>query len=600
MFRKWFIRNSSVQNKFLLSTLCLIIIPLGLFGIISFQVSKQSIESQVSQLNLRILGQISEKADMLLDDVISLSNTFYLNKEVNYGFTAPISPNSYEEVQIRSEFDRLLTSSIYSFANLKPDITLLGLNGLTLSTNSLDTKPSIQIMEQQDWYHAATEAKGQILWITEPIPGLATKGHDDRSVYAVRSSNRFESWAPIGLVIIRIDESTLKNLYAGSLDENQEIIIVNDGKIISSNNPDLASEDLKTRAYYEKIDQYESGFFVDHEMGTDQLIAFQTIGKTGWKLVSYTPTRTVLANINKIQTVVIVVFAIVVLLSFAASYYMARRLAIPIKRLSKDFGRVEAGDLTVRSPVYSEDEIGLLTQKFNQMVEKLKASMEDVKREQQNKRRAEIQTLQSQINPHFLYNTLASIRFMLYKHKQETVDSVIVALVRLLKQSISKEDEWIPVEEELDILKNYLYIQQIRQGDMLEVQYEIKEDILAYRTIKLILQPLVENAIFHGIEPKRGQGTIVIKGYLQDRDILFEVIDDGVGMEQSAVPPLPEEGANGQTALSHGGGLLNVHERIQLHFGRQYGVTLESAVNAGTKVTLRIPAFYKREDIQQL
>lgn len=226
--------------------------------------------------------------------------------------------------------------------------------------------------------------------------------------------------------------------------------------------------------------------------------------------------------------------------------------------------------------------------------------MEDVKREQQNKRRAEIQTLQSQINPHFLYNTLASIRFMLYKHKQETVDSVIVALVRLLKQSISKEDEWIPVEEELDILKNYLYIQQIRQGDMLEVRYEVEDDILAYRTIKLILQPLVENAIFHGLEPKRGKGTIVIKGYLQDRDILFEVIDDGVGMEQSAVPPFPQERTIGQTTLSHGGGLLNVHERIQLHFGRQYGVTLESAVDAGTKVTLRIPAFYKREDIQQL
>lgn len=597
MFRRWFIRNSSVQNKFLISTLFLILIPLGLFGIVSFQVSKQSIESQVNQLNLRTLGQISEKTDMLIDDIISVSNSFYLNTEVTHGFSTHFTPNSYEEAQIRSAFDRLLTNSIYSFGNIKYDVTLLGLNGFKLSTNPQYHSIRLQDIVEQDWYRTATEAKGRILWITEPIPGLGPAGTADHSVYAVRVSNLFESWAPIGLVIIRIDEKTLRNLYAGSLDENQEIIIVNDGQVVSSNERFMENVDLNNRPYYKKIDHYDSGYFVDRELGTEQLISFQTIGKTNWKLVSYTPTRTVLASINRIQTIVMVVFAVVALLSFAASYYMARRLAIPIKRLHKDFGRVEEGDLSVRSPVYGEDEIGMLTRKFNQMVAKLNELMHDVTREQQNKRQAEIQALQSQINPHFLYNTLASIRFMLYKHKPETIDEVIVALVRLLKQSISKPDEWIPIEEELGILKNYLFIQQIRQGNRLDIQYEIDEAILAYRTIKLILQPIVENAIFHGIEPKRDKGTIRIRGYLEGADVLFEITDDGIGMDAGTLANFGSRAADEETA--HGGGLRNVHERIQLHFGGKYGLALAAGEQGGTRVKIRIPAFYHLEEAKQ-
>ncbi|MGG4044336.1 cache domain-containing sensor histidine kinase [Paenibacillus favisporus] len=601
LFQKWFIRNSSVQNKFLFSTWFLILIPLGLFGIITFQVSKQSIEYQVNQLNLKTLGQISEKTDMLLDDIISISNSFYLNSAVTGGFTSKYAPGSFEEAQIRSTFDQLLANSIYSFGSLKFDVVLLGLNGLELSTGNTslpDSKTLLQNIMQQDWYQKAINVKGKILWITEPIPGLSKEG--DRSVYAVRVSNRFFSWEPIGLVMIRIDVNALKGLYASSLNKNQEIMLMDNGKVISSGNSKFAAAVFKNRAYYNKINDYDSGYFVDKEAGSDQLVSFQTIGKTGWKLVSFTPKSTVLASINQIQTIVIIAFAAVVLLSFAASYIMARRLAIPIKRLYKDIGRVEEGNLSVKSPVYSHDEIGLLTEKFNEMVVKLSELMEDVTREQQQKRQAELQTLQSQINPHFMYNTLASIRFMLYTREPETVDSVIVALVKLLKQSVSRQDELIPVEEELDIVKNYLYIQQIRQGDKLNVHFDIENRILAYQTIKLILQPLVENAIFHGLEPKHGQGTLVIRGYESGKDLVFEVADDGVGLNPEMLGSILTQKTAADGITSHNGGFRNVHERIQLHFGAQYGLTFESAEGKGTKVFVRIPAFYAWKEVRRI
>lgn len=595
MIRRWFVPNSSIQNRFWLSTLLLILIPLGIFGLITLQISKNSIESHVSQSNLKTLGQISEKTDMLLDDIIAVSNTFYLNPQVNNALSAQIVPNSYEEAMLRTSFNQLFSNSMYSFGRLRYQVTLLGQNGLEFTTIPLNKDIRIQDIVNRQWYKSSGEESGRILWITDPIPGLAPPDGDQRYFHAVRSSNQFESGNLTGLVIISVEESTMQSLYKGSLDDKQDIVIVNDaGVVISSKNPALQAANLTDRSYFDKIYSYDSGYFIDRELGAKQLISFQTVGKTGWKLVSYSPVSTVLASINQIQRVETVVFVLVAILSFIASYVMARRLAIPVKRLYKHFGQVEAGNLAVRSPVTGKDEIGQLTGKFNQMVANLETLMEDVKREQQMKRHAELQALQSQINPHFLYNTLASIRFMLHKQSVETVDSVIVSLVKLLKVSLSKQDEWVPVREELEIVRNYLHIQQIRQGDKLRVEYELDEDIYPYRTVKFLLQPLVENAIFHGIEPKQGDGVIHIRGRVEKQDIIFEVEDDGVGMDIEREEALAAPGADG--FLSHGGGCRNVHERIRMHFGPEYGLSIRSVKGRGTIATVRIPALYKREE----
>lgn len=594
MLSKWFIHRSSIQHKFLISTICLILVPLGVFGFITLQISKNSIESQVSQSNLKTLGQIAEKTDMLLDDVIAVSNTFYLNDEINHAFTTEITENSYEEAHLRAAFDRLLTNSIYSFGKLQYHVTLLGLNGLEQSTNPLNKNIRIRDIVNEPWFKMAAEAKGRILWITEPIPGLMATEDGRSTFHAVRISNRFETGAPTGLVMISVNATTIRSLYESALDEQREIVIIgDDGRVISSQADGKILTNVKDRSYYWKIQQYESGYFVDRENETEQLISFQTIGKTGWKLVSYTPTKVVLSSLNRIQLIVSVVFIIVVLLAIGASYVMAKRLAIPIKRLYRDFTRVETGDLSVRTPIHQDDEIGLLMRKFNQMVARLNELMQGITVEQQQKRHAELQALQSQINPHFLYNTLTSIRFMLHKHSVDKVDSVIVALVKLLKQSISKHDELIPIEEEISMLHNYMYIQQIRQGDKLEVHYEFHDEIMPFKTIKLILQPLVENAIFHGLEPKLGKRTLWIRGDMQDGDIRFEIRDDGVGMEpaRSAAVFLDEYAGDGQAA--HRGGLRNVHERIQLYYGAKYGLTVQSEPGAGTKVLVLIPAWYK-------
>ncbi|MFS0724938.1 cache domain-containing sensor histidine kinase [Paenibacillus sp. 1P07SE] len=596
MFKRYFIRGSSIQTKFLMATLFVVIVPLGIFGVMALQVSKQVIQTQVSQSHLKILGQIAEKTDMVLDDIVSVSNTFYLNPRVINGLTTAYTPGTYDEAMLRATFEELLRNAIYSFHNLRYDVTLLGHNGLQLSTDTELGKVDMALLRQESWYGDAAAAHGRILWVADSGPALSRAHPSDSPFYAMRVSTRFENGAPAGVVMIGVEEGMIMDLYAGSVDENQQIIIVDDqGSTISAMDSRFGQAPIRNRDYYAKIRDYDSGYFIDDESGQAQLIAFQTIDRTGWKLVSYTPLRSVLGHLDRAQAIVVSMLLAAMVISVVASYFIARRLAIPIKRLAYSFGRLETGDMSVRTVPRGNDEISLLSRRFNQMVERLDSLMKEYQTEQRRKRHAEMQALQSQINPHFLYNTLASIRFMLYKRDKEAIDSVIVALVRLLKQTLSRQDELIPIEEEWQILHNYLYIQQTRQGDRLQVRYDVDERVFHYSTLRFVMQPLVENAIFHGLERKRGTGTLLIKGYMDEGDVVFEVIDDGVGMSETALQRL-REGHNKHSELTHGGGYSNVQERIRLYFGPRYGLSITSAEETGTRVVLRVPALHKWEE----
>jgi two-component system sensor histidine kinase YesM len=175
-----------------------------------------------------------------------------------------------------------------------------------------------------------------------------------------------------------------------------------------------------------------------------------------------------------------------------------------------------------------------------------------------------------------------------------------VALVRLLKQSISKQDELIPVEEELHILRNYVFIQQIKYGDRLQVEYDIDEAVFPYSILKFVLQPIVENAIFHGLEPKKGKGAIRVSAYMSQDDLVFEIADDGVGMPAEKLPSLleAEENEGGFGEVAHKGGFRNVHGRARLYFGEAYGLSIRSETGKGTTVRLRVPAIHKWDEVK--
>jgi len=273
-------------------------------------------------------------------------------------------------------------------------------------------------------------------------------------------------------------------------------------------------------------------------------------------------------------------------LAIGVSFWVSAGIARPIVKLRRLMEEAETGNLDVRFPDPPNDEVGRLGQSFNTMIGEIQKLLDQVYEEQQKKREAEFRILQAQIKPHFLYNTLDTIHWMAQEKGAQDIVGIVDALTRLFRISLSKGRDVIRLEEELEHVTSYLVIQKIRYLGKFDYFIDVDPTLLSLPVVKLTLQPLVENALYHGIKEREGPGTITISGFGADGQVKIQVKDDGVGMSAEKLATLLEEGGEG--SLDHIG-LRNVHERIRLHFGQAYGLSFESQVNQGTTVTIVLP-----------
>lgn len=256
---------------------------------------------------------------------------------------------------------------------------------------------------------------------------------------------------------------------------------------------------------------------------------------------------------------------------------------------------VESGDFNIQMEVTNEDEFGNLAKSFNHMLRRIDLMLKRIDLlkmkeidNQEKLRKAELKALQAQINPHFLYNTLDSIAWMARLNQADKVEEMIDALTTYFRISISRGSDFISLREEFTHVEKYLSIQKIRYEKKLNYSIDIPNHLLEYKTIKMILQPLVENSIYHGIKEKEGPGEIKITATL-DEDIVLCVEDTGIGMTKEKLAELREMIASGKDYNPNAYGVINVHKRIQVFFGEEYGLTFESEYSVGTKAFINIP-----------
>lgn len=291
---------------------------------------------------------------------------------------------------------------------------------------------------------------------------------------------------------------------------------------------------------------------------------------------------------NEAQSIYVLVAMGLMAVALFFSRFVAKSITLPIQRLCDSMERVQEGDFSVSDIVVdSENEIGSLTKSFNVMTQRIHELMAQNIREQEAKRKSELKALQSQINPHFLYNTLDSIIWMAEGKKNEEVVLMTASLARLLRQSISNEDELVSIGQEIEYARGYLTIQKMRYKDKLEFRIEVEPSILNIRLIKLVLQPVIENAIYHGLKYKESRGLLLVKGFMKNGNAVLQVIDDGVGMDQETLDHIYER--HKVDYHSNGVGIYNVQKRLQLYYGNEYGIVYESKPGEGTTATITIP-----------
>ena len=282
-------------------------------------------------------------------------------------------------------------------------------------------------------------------------------------------------------------------------------------------------------------------------------------------------------------------FVLVLGLTIFLSYQIPRSITKPLQKLNEVTEQVAEGNLAVRSDVHTGDEVGVLSASMNIMIDKINDLLEQVTKEQVRLRKAEFELLQSQINPHFLYNTLDAIIWLAQAGEQKKVVSMVRSLSDFFRTSLNRGKDIISLKEEVLHVRSYLEIQQVRYQDILNYEIDVPEELGRYLIPKITIQPLVENALYHGIKNKRGSGKIQIRGRRQEETLVIEIADDGIGISKERLwqvnDGIQKKVLTGKDIY----GLYNVNERIRLNFGEKYGINIQSTYGEGTVVRVLLP-----------
>ncbi|MEX1030224.1 MAG: sensor histidine kinase [Paenibacillaceae bacterium] len=569
-------RFNSIQSNIAAAFAFLIVLTAIVISISSYQLSSIAARRTAQEYTTELIKQLNLNIQTYITNMENISMLVMNNRNVREYLTSLNGMNT-EEI---SDFLQSISVSRKDISS----IALFGEEGYWVSDRKdVQLNPNITV-KMMPWYQDAADADGEIVIsssqvqpIFQEYPWVVSLSREIRGPGGEQT---------LGILLVDMNFSVLNDIFDQiDLGKRGYVFIVdNNGNIVYHPQQQLIYSKLKEERINEVLED-QSGSFITDEGGQSRMYSIQDTG-FGWKIVGVSYLDELVSNKRDMQISFLALGMISLILALGVSFFLSRKLTRPINQLQEHMKEVEKGNFDIQVPVDSTREIGRLARTFNIMVLRIKELMSQVVKEQEFKRKSEISVLQAQINPHFLYNTLDSIVWMAEAKKSEEVVLMTSALARLFRSSISKGRELVSIQTEVEHITNYLTIQQMRYRDKLEFQIDVDPEILQCLTLKILLQPLVENAIYHGIKNKSGIGIITIRGHQDQDEVIFHVIDNGVGMDETTIVRILSNQASSE---SRGMGVANVHERIQLYFGNAFGLRYESELDVGTSVIIRIP-----------
>lgn len=466
-------------------------------------------------------------------------------------------------------------------------INIFGENGLVLTDSASNAIKDYIDVKQMEWYTKAVEAQGKpVISASHTQNYLKNEG---KWVFSL-SAAIMEENKILGIVLIDMSYKNLTDMcndiqlgekgYVYIVGQGQEMIYHPKQQLIYSG---ILQEDLA------RVMQQEEGSFTE-VLEDKRLVTVHSLKEVGWRVVGVSYIGELLVSKQEIIIPLIILTLLALVVAFLISKRIVSQTAKPIRELTEHMQEIELGKLGVEIDTQSDtEEIQCLTASFKEMVYKIEGLIEQVEDNQKKLRKSELKVLQSQINPHFLYNSLDTIIWLGEREECEKVVQMTAALARYFRLSLSKGKEVITIYEEVEHVKHYLQIQKIRYASKLTYTIEVSPDIFDEMIVKIVLQPLVENALYHGIKDLEEGGYIRVLGFREGNNIILEVYDNGKGMSHEQIKNILK--APRSTSITKGGvAIKNVHERIQVYFGQEYGLSYESEYGKWTKVRITIPA----------
>lgn len=564
------LRKASMRVILSLSFATMIVAAMLFVGFALQQEFEKTMVKSVSDNSEEIIEQVRVNLDNYLYNMIDVSDLLAVKISSNTDFD-PLELDTIIEPTIKTRRDVIT-------------IALFDEDGYHMSsTVESELQPRDRILDQE-WYRKIKFDKHYI-YISEPHVQQLYQG-EYPWVISISRRVGYKQGGEYreGILLIDMNFKIIEELLSKvNLADNGYVFIVNDNnQLVYHNQQQLIYAGIKEENLEGVAESYNTSFLQSDE---ERYIVTKVLDNVNWKLVGVYFASDIASTQKRLSNYIngILIIGVVIFISF--SMFMSSRISKPIHELQESMKDVEKGNFDVQLDISGEQEVVQLTKSYNVMIKRIRELMNQIVLEQEAKRRSELSSLQAQINPHFLYNTLDSIIWMAEHEKHEDVILMTSSLASLFRISISKGEMIIPVKKEIDHAKHYLTIQKMRYKEKFSFKFEIDEEIYKYEVLKLILQPIIENAIYHGIRHMVDEGQILIRGYIKDDYLIFEIEDDGLGMEEEfAKNALYED-----NSMETGVGLNNVHNRIRLMYGDSYGLEIESEIEEGTKITFKLP-----------
>lgn len=585
--RRW--RIAQILN---ISFFLMISLPLFLVTLYSVRSFNSILVKNTTSQALQTLEQVSytfqSEAQMIMNTLSTMGNDDEL---ITTASAVSSAENSQEHLQMSKKLDTQVGSYFHYTGDVASVLFFFKDQKMYEYKRSLGQNASFY--HNQEWYKSVSASKNRVelMGIEHSTPSVPEDGMYITAAISPKYSPIFYDVDMIYLVFraskfIQLLET--KNSGAGDI-----YVVGEGGDLIASTNNDALREGMEGVQYsfLDAAKQGTHGSYVHQVDGQESYIVY-TEGDLGWKFIQVVPYEGIMAQVTSVFHRTILVSAIGLIIFLLMSYFFVRSIVKPIVALFRQMAQVKSGNLSVSITPSGPLEIFVLGNAFNEMMSNMEGLLHEVKEKERQKRIAEITALQSQINPHFLLNTLNTIKLMASISKVSNIQRMTEALTKLLSSAFNQGGMYSTIGEEMVLLDYYVQIMKIRYGDLFDMECVIDPALEQALIPKLMLQPIVENAIIHGMHEKESRGKIVITGGIVDKEAcLFTIHDDGVGMSLEALSEL-REGHETNRERFNGIGLRNVQDRISLNYGSNYGMVIESNQEQGTTVTLRIPLMY--------
>ena len=604
LFQKPLFKLRTLEDRFFLTFTALFFLSIVSMLVVSFQISIQTVTANNTENNRILLNQLIAQIDSYMASMDNVSRILAEDPySIDFLHSTQITPETIQQVQERLNLTLRVRDDVSGIVLIRPDGTMVHGDSQT----SLASWVSIQ---NRPWYQWAAQDPGR----TFISPSYVQNLYENRYAWVVSLTRGIpaENRNGNGVLMVDMKFTRIQELSTALVNGKQgyTFILDQEGNYIYHPTLQLIYSGIKS----EPLDQLREILPLLDSNANPQLAEWingdlqYLLGRSqhsGWTVVSVSSQRELMEDWQVAQVIFAIIGLVIFLVIGLISNVMAQSITKPVHQLQKVMRSVETGEFTKAGDIAGTDEIKELAREYDLMVARIAELVTANAKEQELKRKSDLKALQAQINPHFLYNTLDSIIWMGEMGQNEDLVVMTSALARLFRISISRGKELIPLKDEVNHVLSYLTIQEMRYKDKFRYTIDVPETLTSCKVLKITLQPLVENAIYHGVRDLKDEGLIQIKAWEQDDSIIMEVKDNGNGMDDEELldlrnkldQPFEDNWDDALYGHSHssGTGVRNVHQRITLYFGTQYGLSLFSIPDEGTTIRVHLPKNFQED-----